>query len=485
MSRNKNIDSLIIGLGRGTRLLRAEEVCVNGNKYCLEITVDHRSRLRTCIECDSDSVIWYGNKCEPSWAWHIPQGTRRSTKIVYHKHRMKCKCCGRTFFEDIPWIYNYSHLTSPLAEAIKNDLCTLMTKKDIARVNCVPIHYVDNMVKLLTPSVPDHLPTVICLDETFAQVEEFLNEKTKWLRFITNFSDGETGELLDILPFRSKGPLIRYFLDNFTYEERCKVKHICCDGAASYRNIQEICFPNADVCLDNYHVFIHIHKGFNMVFTKRLNEILSKSKNDKDKYRKQHNSLKGSHHRFITSIYNQRRYWNDKYDEYSSSIIHHISEYPELKDAYAMIQYFREIFHDIHNFEDKVKELDLWLSIFEKSTSDGINYAVNYLKRNLKYIHTAWKHGYSNAICEGNNNVIQTLKDLSFGLHDFKYFRTRALLIVGHPGVSHKLKEHYEEDNSENQNKYNSLFFTEFPSLEDYVLAYDHRNPTKDFSKEV
>ena len=350
-----------------------------------------------------------------------------------------CKSCGKTYLENIPWVHDNSHLTAPLADAIQSDLCSLMTKKDIARVNCISVHYVDHMVKSLTPPLPDHLPTVICLDETFAQVEEFLNDKTKWLRFITNFSDGMTGELLDILPFRTKDKLTRYFLENFSYEERCKVIHVCCDGAASYKNIQEICFPNADVCLDNFHVVIHIHKGFNRVFSKRLDQILAKSNSNRDKHHKEYSDLKGLHTKFITSSFNQKHYWNENYDVYAARIMRHLSTCPELKDAYAMMQYFYEIFHDTIDYEDKIKNLDIWLSIFDKSTSDGIYEATRYVRRNLKYIHTAWKYGYSNAVCEGNNNVIQTLKDLSFGLHDFEYFRTRTLLIVGHPRITRDL----------------------------------------------
>lgn len=101
-----------------------------------------------------------------------------------------------------------------------------------------------------------------------------------------------------------------------------------------------------------------------------------------------------------------------------------------------MLQYFHDIFHSYATYEDKIRDLDLWISVFEKSTSEAISKAVDSVKNHLPYIHSAWKNGYSNATCEGNNNGIQTIKNISFGIHSFKYFRTRALLVLGQPGVA-------------------------------------------------
>ena len=120
-----------------------------------------------------------------------------------------------------------------------------------------------------------------------------------------------------------------------------------------------------------------------------------------------------------------------------------------------------------------------WISIFGKSTSEPIAATVKSITDRLDYIHNAWKKGYSNAVCEGNNNVIQTLKDLSFGIHNFDYFRTRSLLIVGSPGVARELEKKHADDHD-----CHSFFFDDFPSLEEYTLAYDWTDPDKDFSKE-
>ena len=267
-------------------------------------------------------------------------------------------------------------------------------------------------------------------------------------------------------------------MENFSEAERLKVKHLCCDGADFYSGIAKSCFPNAVVCLDNFHVTKYLHRGLFSVRVKQQNHLLSLSKKKNDKYHKEYVELKHLSHKLVTSALNQHAYWGDKYIRYVSRICHHLGICPELKDAYAMLQYYYEIFHLTFDYKLKIEKLDLWIMIFGRSTSDAIVATVKTIKSHLPLIHNAWKHGYSNAVCEGNNNSIQTIKDMSFGIHNFDYFRTRAMLIVGQPGVQRST----EKDCPDIINC-DSFFYDDFPSLEEYVLAYDWTKPYVDFSK--
>ncbi len=195
--------------------------------------------------------------------------------------------------------------------------------------------------------------------------------------------------------------------------------------------------------------------------TKQQNHLLSKSKERNDFYFKEYTDLKRLSHKFITSANNQNKYWNEKYNKY------------------AMLQYYYEIFHGNYSYSDKIKFLDTWIAFFEHSTSDAIASTVKSVSNHLGYIHNAWKHGYSNAVCEGNINLIQTIKDSSFGIHCFDYFRTKSLLVVGRPSVARTFKQKHKQTPD-----YRSFFYEEFPKLKDYVLAYDITNSMKDFSLE-
>lgn len=475
MNKDKKLINTLTALSGEITVRNIEERHLKNGKTCFDMYVEHVVHYTPC-SCGSKMIKKHGTK--PAWAMHVPQGKRSITRIHYDRQRFKCKSCGATFLEDIHWIHNGSHLTVSLFDCIDSDVRTLMTKNDIARVNAVTVHFVDYVLKELKPPIPSHLPEVICIDETFAQVKETLNEKTSWIRFVTNLSNGQTGELLDIMPFRNKKNLVHYFKKNFTYHNRCSVKHLCCDGADYYISLAEKCFPNATVCLDNFHVSNYVRTGLTSVRNKQQNYLLSKSEIKNDRYYREYIDLKYLSHKLDTSAFHQKFFWRDNYVKYVARIKHHLSECPELKDAYFMLQYYYLIFHMDYDFKQKTKDLDTWISIFGKSTSEAISATVRSVELHLPYIHNAWKSGYSNATCEGNNNLIQTLKHMSFGIHSFDYFRTRALLIAGSPGAS---RNHRKPFNTVLD--CTSFFFEESPSLKDYVLAYDWTNPKVDMSE--
>ena len=55
------------------------------------------------------------------------------------------------------------------------------------------------------------------------------------------------------------------------------------------------------------------------------------------------------------------------------------------------------------------------------------------------------------------------------------------LLVVGRPGVARSIEKKLK-DASETEDAISLLFFTEFPSLEEYCLAYDFNYPRIDMS---
>ena len=186
------------------------------------------------------------------------------------------------------------------------------------------------------PPLPDHLPEALCLDEAFSEVEETLGEKTQRARSVTSLSDGQTGELPGIIPCRQKRKLIKHFKDNFSYDEKRKVKCLCCDGAGFYIGLAEACFPNADVCLDNFHVTKHVQCGMFPACVKQQNCLLSKPNARNDRYHKDYADLKHLSHKPVTSTCNHYSYRGDRSSSHVSCIMLHPSLHPELKDAYAM-----------------------------------------------------------------------------------------------------------------------------------------------------
>ncbi|MCD8374423.1 MAG: transposase [Oscillospiraceae bacterium] len=70
-------------------------------------------------------------------------------------------------------------------------------------------------------------------------------------KFQCIIADAANHRPVDILPNRKKSELIRYFCG---FESRKDVKYVVIDMNTQFRDVAEICFPNATTVIDRFHV---------------------------------------------------------------------------------------------------------------------------------------------------------------------------------------------------------------------------------------
>ena len=63
----------------------------------------------------------------------------------------------------------------------------------------------------------------------------------------------QTSQVYDLLPSRRKSDLSSYF-SRISQEERDKVKYICMDMFQLYKDVVEVYFPCAKICIDSQYV---------------------------------------------------------------------------------------------------------------------------------------------------------------------------------------------------------------------------------------
>ena len=415
-----------------------------------------------CPHCNSWNCVIKDSGKKRS-VWHVPQ-SRKPCKLLFVQRRYLCNTCHSTFMEQLSWLHPGINMTNDLFDTIKKDLLHKISKKDLSAINGISSYYISKVASMIRIPRPKHLPEVICLDETSGDVKVFNKETRKFTKnvMVTNFSDGSTGEVLDVMPFIKLDKLKIYF-NSYPYRERIKVKFLCCDMGRHYLNLAQHCFPNAIVCLDNFHIVQRLDKAMDQARLKYVKKLIKKGQ------KSEADALKKMGRKFKTRADHQEAYWGDRYDDIVSCMQYYFDKFPELLDTYAMLQYFHDIESNCFTFDYKKKKLELWIRIFGKSTSDIILSAVETIKEHKRYIYNAWENDLSNATCEGNNNLIKVIKKFSFGIHQFDYFRTRVLLICGREGLARSLKSPSVPESGK------SFFYNSevFPSLRDYILAYD------------
>ena len=100
---------------------------------------------------------------------------------------------------------------------------------------------------------------------------------------------------------------------------------------------------------------------------------------------------------------------------------------PILKYAYDLKQDFLDI-KKKNTFEEKETAFKKWLDKAETSTINEFKTPVKTLRQWHEYISNSFKLNFSNGPVEGKNNLIKTLKRISFGFKNLNNFRARILL---------------------------------------------------------
>ncbi len=98
----------------------------------------------------------------------------------------------------------------------------------------------------------------------------------------------------------------------------------------------------------------------------------------------------------------------------------------DLRLAHSSKEQFYEICQSTKYSEQRQAFAD-WIKRAEESGLKEFKGCANTYRNWYKEILNAFKYGYTNGVTEGFNNKIKVLKRVSYGVRDFKRFRTRIL----------------------------------------------------------
>ena len=96
-------------------------------------------------------------------------------------------------------------------------------------------------------------PEVICIDEVYTKVNSF---DAKYSCIIYDFYNRS---IIDVLPDRKKNYLHHYFQNFQRSNELLNVKYVCIDMYLPYKQISQIYFKKALICVDSFHVIKHLN----------------------------------------------------------------------------------------------------------------------------------------------------------------------------------------------------------------------------------
>ena len=325
-----------------------------------------------------------------------------SGKVTYlhlRKRRYVCVNCGKRFYEKNSFLSRYHRLTGRMVANIINRFRSTVSATDIAHENNISVSTAIRYFDLVDYRC-QHLPEVLSIDE--------FKGNAGGEKFQTILTDPGKQSILDILPNRKNTDLVKYFL-KFTREERLKVKYVVMDMSSLFRGVAKVCFPNAVLVADRYHVIRQAVWAMENV-RKKVQKKLS------PEWRKFF-----KHSRYLLNKSPQKLT-----DEERDKLRVLLGISSELEYAYELKNKFVQLMH-VPNSTVGKNLIAEWVYLAEKADLPEFIACTKAILNWSDEILASFDCHYTNGFTEGCNNKTKVLKRVSFGVRNFNRFRNRIL----------------------------------------------------------
>jgi len=158
------------------------------------------------------------------------------------KRRYVCPVCQKRFYEVIPILPKYQRTTNRLWAYILNALAEVHSMKSIGKQVNVSATTIARSLEFLSYT-PSHLPQVISIDE--------FRGDAGGKKFQCILTNPKKKQVVDILPDRKAESLYAYFS---MFGHRETVKYVVMDMSNLFRSCARVCFPQAKIVADKFHV---------------------------------------------------------------------------------------------------------------------------------------------------------------------------------------------------------------------------------------
>jgi len=369
---------------------------ITQSDHFVEIHIETEPTLHTCPSCGNETKRIHDYRMQK--IKDLPFQLK-NCYLFLRKRRYICSC-GKRFFESYSFLSRYQQRTRRLTMKTVDLLRDTVSIKKVAEFTSLSTNTVIRILDTIGYDCPK-LGDSISIDEFKGNAET-----GKYQCILVN---PKKRTIMDILPDRTKSHLSEYFR-KINRADRYRVKYFVCDMWQPYVDISHTYFPNAKVIIDKYHFIRQVNWAIENV-RKRLQKSMIPSLR---KY------YKRSHKLILTRYY--------KLEEENKKACDLMLQY---SDDLRLAHRLKEDFYDICQCKQyKKQRLDFlhWIKTAEKCGIPEFEKCAATYRHWSKEILNAFKYGITNGPTEGFNNKIKVIKRTSYGIRNFKRFRTRILL---------------------------------------------------------
>ena len=389
------------------------------------VWLKQRADRRKCPHCKCETPIVV--KGHYDTCREVQQGGAVTQMLHITMTRFKCKACGKSFTIPLTGIAPYAKLTSQTVDSIILDCCQLLSFSAVARRYHISDSEVASLFDDWFKRVPGRLPPrIMCIDEIKVRTDKAKLKSP----YVCVTYDWERREIVEIYPSR-RLPHLREEFGKIPEKDRKRVKYFVSDMYDGYATARREFFPDSIHIIDLFHVV--------KLLTEAVTKLRAHAMSTHDKGTAEYAFMKKHWRLFLTPM----RKVPDKLFEhrgdgvcepYADMIIRCCHLSAPLWDAYAALQELLtyNLYPDFASALSFVERIVARLLASESSLLNTVGrtyrHWANEIANGMALSQTHGKR-FSNAVAEGMNNKLSSLRKISMGLSNFERFRKRALLI--------------------------------------------------------
>ena len=371
----------------------------------LDVEVESSREWSRCPQC--------GFRCHKVWDRRAKrvrdlEVSGRRTTLVWRRRRFCCGNCGERHLEDHAEFQ--AGLTRRLARRLVKD-ARVMSIRAVARHHGVGWHRIMRLVRAHSGRVAQRRRArparVLLVDETSIRRRH---------RYVTVVASGDTGEVLAMIPGRTKGSLSRFFRDQGP--DWCRqVEIVVSDGSRSYQAAIAQYLPDALHVLDRFHVARWFTEGLTLVRRElqRRDPDQRPPTYEPDLFRarftllRRADHLTDAHQEHLDRLFDAHPRLRTAWDALQE--LYRIYEADDLDGANAALGRFADLYAtgQIPEYRDIVDTIIAW----------GAQILAYHPSRRA-----------TNGPLEGTNNLLQILRRVAHGFTNYDNYAARGLLVT-------------------------------------------------------
>jgi len=378
-----------------------------------------------CPYCHSKDVVFNGSYERQII---VDNDFINEEKIKLSVMRYKCNECGHTFSDTANLAPRKRKIGYKMIFRIMELLKSpSMTFKEVSKLTKVSETSVIRIFDKHTHIPRVAFPEAICMDEVYTKNSDYKS------KYSCIFYDFEKRIILDVLPCRRKGYL-HYYLTRIPKEERDNVKYVCIDMYEPYKDIIQVYFKKAIICVDSFHVVKHLIDDLNKL---RIRIMKTYDNNSQEYYLL-------NKFRFLlfdksVNLDNESRF-NKKigtYLNYGQILEMILSINDDLRKAYELKEMYLKC-NSSFSYDDALENMDVIINEF--SLADIIEYKefVGLIKSwKVEIINSFIKYKgkrINNGVAESINETVSSLIYNTKGIRNIERRRKRIMYAVNKTG---------------------------------------------------